>query len=419
MSKTVIVKNTLAQLLGRVFTTGAGFIATILIARTFGSTGYGEFVTITSLIAFGYLFVDFGLNAAYIKFDEKRIYFADFLLLRLIVGIGAAMLLTLPVLVASYYGISLFSISPPLLPGLLIYSLTILTQAVLLTYSAMFQAHKRYELQAISLIPGAIFIIGAMFWITAGRYPQMAIYIAYVLSGLLSVCIGGFMLRKHFSLKSPDSMFAKQLVVKGLPLGLLLIFNLLYFRVDALLLSAMKGPIAVGIYGYGYKFFDFALTIPLFLSNALFPFLLDNQKNHRKGIVSEREFFFIFSVIGVMLGFVGIVLSPIIAFVSRGFDDSVLVLQILCASLPFFFLTSYVQWLLIARNAEKNLLWIYSAVAMCNIILNLFFIPTYSYIAAAVTTGVCEVLVLVLLLYVLHSTKNLRKARVKKPMFEG
>lgn len=413
MSKTIIAKNTLAQFVGRLVITAAGFSVTILIARTYGVTGFGEFTTITSLIAFGYLFVDFGLNASYLKVDPKHKYFIDFLHIRILLGVVAICFLVFPVIIAPVFGHMLFSITPPYFFGLGIYSLTILTQAVSATYNALFQAKKRYELQALSLFPGGVMLLLGVFMVTFLHLPLIAVYGAYVISGIASIIMAAYLLRERVRVKRPDRLFAVSLLQRGIPLGMLLIFNLLYFRIDTLLLSAIEGPGAVGIYGYAYKFFDFALTLPLFLSNALYPFLLGNRKNMQKGKVSEREFFFIFLILGIASAGIGTVLSPIIAIISQSFSDSVFILQILCLSLPIFFLTSYVQWLLIAKDQERSLLRIYLLGAVINVSLNMLFIPRYSYVASAVITGIGEGIVLLLLLYVLHSRKNLRKASSK------
>jgi O-antigen/teichoic acid export membrane protein len=416
MSRAIIIKNTISQLAGRLSVTVAGFVVAVIIARSYGVSGFGEFTTITALISFGYLFVDFGLNAAYLKQDAKRVYFTDFLFLRFLLGILAAFSLILPIIVASFFGITFFSITPPLYPGLIIFSLTILTQAVLVTYSALFQMHKRYELQAYALVPGALILVLLSLWVARSDLPLTGMYVAYVLSSLVSVGISAFLMRKNFSAKKPDREFVTSLVKKGLPLGLLLIFNLLYFRIDTLLLSAIKGPDAVGIYGYAYKYFDFALTVPLFLSNSLYPFLIKTSKNARKGKVNEKEYFFVFLFLGLFGAIGGVIGAPIISLISPGFDDSVVVLRILSLSLPFFFLTSYLQWLFIARDRERGLLAIYVGVALVNVALNLIFLEKHSYIAAAIITGVCEGIVLSLLLYNLLYTKNLRKVSSNSPV---
>ena len=57
----------------------------------------------------------------------------------------------------------------------------------------------------------------------------------------------------------------------ALPLGGALILNYLYFRLDILLLSWMKGEEEVGLYGLGYRVIEALIVLPGFLMLALFP----------------------------------------------------------------------------------------------------------------------------------------------------
>ena len=416
MTRLLIAKNALFQFVGRFLITAAGFVVTILLARTFGVSGLGVFVAVTTYVSFGYLLSDFGLNAIYLKLDPKTKRFSDFFLTRLFLAGGLLMLLVLPVVLLSKAGINVFGITPLLLPGLLLFSLTILTQAVVTTCSAMFQLHSRYDKLLYSLLPGAIVLILLVALIILFRLPLVTVFAAYVVSGIVSATAAYSLSGKRVSFALPDKTFTRTLLLRGIPLGSLLIFNLLYFRIDILLLSMLKGEQAVGVYGYAYKFFDFALAIPLFLSNSLYPFLLGNQKNVRKGKVNEREYFFLFFLSGTLIGAVGVLLSPIIILAGEEFAASVAVLRVLFLFLPVFFLTSYTQWRLIARDKEKSLVPVYLGAAVLNIGLNLLFIPRYSFYAAAVTTGICEAVILLLLLFKLHYTKNLRKASTKRPL---
>lgn len=409
--KKVIAINTFWQLIGRVVTTGASFVVTIVLARSYGVSTFGTFVTITTLVSFCTILTDFGLNATYLKADERNQYFISFLWFRLFVSSGIIFALIIGAGFAALQGTPIFGITPPLFLGLALFSLTLVPQSLLTSYAAIFQALSQYRKQWVALCAGSLVLLFFVVPVALLHVPLTVIFFGYLLGSSLSAVVA-----MSLSGKSPfpyqyNWPFLKGLLHKGLPLGFLLIFNLLYFRIDTLLLSALKGTGAVGIYGYAYKYFDFTLTIPLFLSNSLYPFLLKNQKNLRTGGVNEREFFAIFLGIGLLGAVTGFFVAPLIAVISPGYQESVLVLRILLCSLPFFFLTSYLQWLLIARNKERSLMPMYLSAAGLNILLNLLFIPQYSVVAASAITGVCEVLVFILLLLRLYFTKNLRNPR--------
>lgn len=405
--KKIIAINTLWQILGRIVTTGASFVITIVLARSYPIALFGTFVTITTLVSFCSVLTDFGINATYLKHDEHYQQFRSFLWFRIILSLALFFALSGVGVFGILMKTPVFGITPPLLLGMAIFSLTLVTQSVLTTYGALFQGTSQYHKQSEAFFAGSLILLLSVIPLAFFHLPLIFVFLAYVLSGGVSVGVTMF-LSHHFPLPYQlDWKFVKPLLQKGLPLGFLLIFNLLYFRIDTLLLSAMKGTTAVGIYGYAYKYFDFTLTVPLFLSNSLYPFLLRNQKNLRKGSLNEREFFLIFLGIGILGAVSGILVAPLIAFISPQYQSSVLVLRILLSSLPFFFLTSYLQWILIARNKESSLIYIYVSAAVVNILLNLLLIPKYSYLAAGLTTSICEAIVFFLLLR-LYFTKNLR-----------
>jgi O-antigen/teichoic acid export membrane protein len=70
--KKKIAFNTIAQIIGKIISGGTTFFVSLILARSLGVEGYGDFTKITTYIAFFYLFCDFGLNAAYLQLVEKE-----------------------------------------------------------------------------------------------------------------------------------------------------------------------------------------------------------------------------------------------------------------------------------------------------------------------------------------------------------
>ena len=73
-------------------------------------------------------------------------------------------------------------------------------------------------------------------------------------------------------------------------------------------------------------------------------------------------------------------------------------LKILSFSLPFFFLTALLQWTMLTLHQESLLIKVYALGLFFNASVNLIVIPRFGYLAAAVTTGLTELLIFVLLL---------------------
>jgi len=107
------------------------------------------------------------------------------------------------------------------------------------------------------------------------------ILFAFTASSITSALLLIKLTRESIWPLSFDRAFAKEIFIKSFPIGLMLIFNLIYFRVDMFLLSLLAPTKDVGIYGLSYKFFDFLIALPLFLSNAIYPFLIKQKKKEK------------------------------------------------------------------------------------------------------------------------------------------
>jgi O-antigen/teichoic acid export membrane protein len=97
-------------------------------------------------------------------------------------------------------------------------------------------------------------------------------------------------------------------------------------------------------------------------------------------------------------------LAPLVIGIIAGdgdFTGSIHTLRILAFGFPAFFGSSLLMWVFVALKKYKLLSAIYLLGLFLNIILNLIFIPQFSYLASAWITGVCEYLILVLQLLIL------------------
>ena len=81
---------------------------------------------------------------------------------------------------------------------------------------------------------------------------------------------------------------------------------------------------------------------------------------------------------------------------------SVIALQVLIWFLPFSYVNSLTQYVLIAINQQRFITTSFIIATGLNIILNLILIPMYSYVGAAAVTIVSEVVLLVPFLYCLR-----------------
>lgn len=403
-----IAFNTVAQVLGKAATTITTLLVTVIITRRFGPSGYGDFTVVMAYSALFYIVSDFGLNAIVtrdLSADERKTirYFKNLLALRLVM---AAVLFLLGVT-----ALHLFPYSRFVKTGIIIGLLTIFTQALYTSGNAIFQIKLRYDLSVVASSLGSLAILLlTIFFVFSGR-GILAVIASYVIGGLLMVLVSLLFIQKMTGAVGfeIDKKLWRYLFLAALPLGITTVFTVVLQRADALMLSLMTTSETVGFYGAAYKIFEFALVLPTFFINSVYPVMVRHLKESQQRLLQTVKlsglFLFAVSVLGLVVGYF---LAPLMIKIVAGpeFGSSVLALRLLLLGLPFFYLSALFLWLLITLGEQKQIPFVYAVGAAANIILNLIFIPRYSLYAAAVTTWLSELLILVLL--VVLSFKELR-----------
>ncbi len=391
--------NTASQFVAKGLTAGASFLFTLGVSYFLGLDTLGSITKIIAFVSIFYLFVDFGFNAIFLKdIQNSEKNFGNLFFLRVLITIATIGLIAL---------ITLFlpsgekGYSPFEKIGIFLFSLTLFTQSFLLSVNAIFQKHLRYTLL---LIPQSVAFVAFLVVLVLGIFFKNTYLLlsAYFISGVFFCLIAYPLVVKQYHISTLTHNFvsvSKKLLISSAPLGIMLAFNLVYFRIDTIILALYHENTAVGIYGLSYKFFEFIVVIPTFFANSIYPVLLAKQSNPKDFTQHIKSYAFILAGVSVVFTIAVLIFAPFLELIREEFGQSVLPLQILAFAFPLFFLTSLLQWVMIINNQKKKLLLIYFFSMIVNVILNLIFIPQYSYIAAAITTAISELVVLVLILF--------------------
>lgn len=393
-----IISNTSSQVASRIISSGTGFFITLLIAHFYSLSGYSDLAKITALVGLLYLGIDLGANAIFLQFDKKQQSFQNLLSFRLFLAALIFFTTAAIVFLLPYNSAATTGYSPLVKFGILLFSLSFFTRAIVYSCAAFFQQKLSYTnamwaTLASSATTFLIVLLSVFF-----HLPLLWVVGAYLLGGLMEAGVSLFLLKEKFSLTLPSLSFFAKIFWSTLPLTILLFLNLLYFRVDMILLALFQKSFAVGIYDFAYKFFDFLIALPLFLSNSLYPILLKQEKNSRISIKNISLYTIFFFFMGACLVPIVWFMAPLIALVKIDFVPSILPLRILAFSLPIFFATNILQWIFITKKKQTFLVFVYAASLLLNIVLNFLFIPSYSYIASAIITGFSETLILVIMI---------------------
>lgn len=404
-----IASNTIYQIIGKVVTMSVTIFLTVLITRTYGREGYGEFNLMQAYPALFFIIVDFGFNAIAtreLSADWKKAndYFANILAIRL--------LLSTLIVLFSALALYLFPYSPQLIFGIQLGLFVVIAQALYATTNIIFQVKLRYDYSTIGLITGYILVLLLSLYFAANGYTVMWINFTYVLGGLLTFFINLYFLRKfglYFSLKF-DKQLWKFLFIQSLPLGLMFVFSQINFRSDSLLLSVLPLPAKYGlnntetvaVYGLPYKIFEVSLVLPTFFMNSVYPvFVRHMHEGPQRLKVTFINSMKALLLMGLLVGFLGYIFSPFAINILGGeeFAYSVDVLRILLFGITIFYLTQPLSWLVVTLGKQIYLPYIYLISAAVNLVLNIVLIPRFSFYASSYLTWFSELLILVMLIF--------------------
>lgn len=394
-----ILKQTVWQILSRFSSTISGILILSIIARNYGKEGLGVFSLAFIYILFFHSLIDFGINAHAVK-DLQRNYHLE--KWRKLLGariIGALFLIILAGIILVLLPSSGFSQDFKL--SSFIGLPTILFVATKLTNLSLMQAKLKYQLDFLPTILGSTTSVFIIVYLAYLRLPVYFLMLGYLASFFIQAILPLIINRIFFGTFLPifDFRYFKNLIHKTWPLAGTLVLNIIYFRSDAFLVSSFKGSSDVGLYNLAYQFFQTILIIPTFIMNALYPHLLKSFKK------SSTQFDGQIKVASITLFFLAIsasivtfIFSPLLIYLAAGsgFSGSVLSLKILLLGFPAFFLSSLLMWLIIIKNLYKQMFLLYLIGLIFNFILNMIFIPKYSFYAASFITVISEYLILVL-----------------------
>jgi len=407
-----IFTNTISQLTVRFLSSFSTLIVTLLISYFLGISLFGSFTKIVTFVSLFYLAVDFGINGIFIQKTREEIEknFINLILLRFLLSLILYICIGLITIVLPYNAASSIGFSPFEKIGILIYSFTLFTQGLAISFAAIQQKTKNYK---TSIIPSFITSVTLLSFVLAGTFLQniYIILLSYVMSGILFGVLLFFSVLKKFPVKKKVHnffKFSKPLLFSSAPLGLILLFNLIYAKADTVILSFLRPTGDIGIYGFSYRIFEFLIAIPAFFANSIYPLLLE-KKSTSFFYRDIKRYSFLLTLISIVFIFFVFFLSPLLPVLKPELSYVILPIRILSLSLPFFFLTSILQWVLVIENKKMFLIFLYLFSLFLNIVLNIFYIPHYSYIAASVITVICEGIVFsgMVVYLALQRTKNI------------
>ena len=399
-----IFKNTSslfsAHLIGRL---GSLVITVWLMPRYFSESEFGGYfvaIALTNLVA---SLTELGIQNPLIRemtlhLQQTRHYLGNALIVRCILSIIAYGIMVIS-------GISLYT--PIIVEMIVFLGLAEIANSLAQLYRCVFRAHEEMKYEALTVIAeraGFLLIGGGAILFDYGLVAVcQATLIASCINLILSV---GFTRFRFTPLRfKPSQETVKVLMQQALPFAIGNLFHLLYFRVDAILLSKLSpdGVDANAWYGLAYTIATAFTILPgAFMMGAMFPVLSrawEREKGRFPGAYTFGMRWMVLSGFPLAVGLS--ILSPQITAVllpTYTLDELNKVakaLQWLSWAAGLIFLTTAVLSVLRATDKRRAFSVLMGATALLNICLNLYLIPRSSHVGAAIAMVISEAFLLI------------------------
>lgn len=205
--------------------------------------------------------------------------------------------------------------------------------------------------------------------------------------------------KNWYSIKSSET--SKKLLQFGIPLIGIPVVNYLLSTSDQLIINFFCGEHDTGLYSMGYKIatnlFSVVTTFLITSSHHIIMDIYDQgRKNDAEVFLSRFAFLYWLICIPLLFEIIAFRKYFMLLFASESYLSSSFVLAVSSMGIIF---TGYVRYTNKAWEVSKKswMIAVFSGIgALVNVFLNFIFVPTYGYEAAAVTTIVSYLLVIML-----------------------
>jgi O-antigen/teichoic acid export membrane protein len=363
------------------------------IARGTGVEGLGTFVLAASFAELGLILVDLGLDqymTREVARDRVRgALFANVITLKcaILVPIVAGM-------VAITYALGY---SGETRAAVLLLTAGFFGDSLIRTEFALFMAHERGGPVATVILAQRIAIAVVGLTLLAAGLGVVAVAGTYAVCAAAGFVLGWILLSRSIGLPAwvPRPATWRTLAWNSLPFAIQVIFMVMLFRLDAVILAQLSTDTAVGNYGSAYRLFEATLFIPYAIASsfaAMYAYLTPTSSPTIEFVFGRSIKFAVASLlpIGILYGAYS---EPLLTTVfGSDFADASNALQILAGAVPLIGVVVLCSTFIVSRGPSRALVVLTGTITALNIALNFALIPSLDQDGAATAMLVSEAL---------------------------
>jgi O-antigen/teichoic acid export membrane protein len=395
-----IVARNIAFLVGAQAMTKGGIVIAILLLTNY--LGVDDFGRYNFLLAYAALFIplcDLGIDVFIVRhlamYPTERGRVAG-------TALGAKLILVLLSIFLISFSFYFVSGAPSLFYPMGIAAAVVSVRTITGTFSGLFRADQHLSLDTLSQIAAKLFDIIAILVVLFLKADLILLLKVLLVSAILQSGYSCYLAYRNSYLKSIsfDFKILGQLFKGAFPFALTSISVMIYFQIDAVMLSMLVSDHETGIYRSATNIVFGITAFSAAVVTALFPMISKEYNSNRETAVRTTSNAMMYSLLFVMpiVVFATGLAGPIIHFLYRDtFAEASSSLRILVWWLPVAAITNILGYVLGAIGLQRKVLLISIMNAVFNVIVNFYFIPHFGPVGASITTVATELLGFMLL----------------------
>ena len=390
-----IFKNALSVTLGNSALRVLNFAFGVFVVRHLGDDRFGQYAIVLAFVGLFHIFAELGMSQYVMREiarDRSRApaLFWNLVVLRLALAIMGVVGITWGAAAAGY--------APELVLGVFVYTLGFLLSAFEAPLHIVLSAWERLDYVAgLRVVGQLIFMIFGAIFLFSGLGFIWLIVAAHL--GILPQIAGAVWIIKRQRLTALpfqlDPRHWPRLIRSGIPFGIITLSLTIAFSIDSVMLSWYEPARVVGWYNVAYGLARSLLFFFGGFSVAIVPTLSRTYAHDTAQV--ERWYhrsvrFILLTSLPIAVGGM-LVAFPLIRFLyTDEFLPSALGLQILIWDVPLLMFTSFCGNMTTIVGEEHAAARIYTINAIANVILNLYAIPRFGLVGAALVTVVTDLI---------------------------
>jgi len=386
-------RDVLVQVLTRVLNLALGIVVTVLVVRSLGDTGYGQWMTILTTFQLVGFFTSLGLESVAVREAAADPAHAEDWVGALIV---TRLALTLPVMVVGLGVLLLIRESH----AMLIAGIILLLEFPFGVGSSLAVVH---QLRVRNTLPMVILTLNSVLWgicvlviyLSGGGLVALALSMTLVTTATAMMQAFAAFRLLRFRLR-PSRAAIVRLVRVGAPLGVAGLLVNAYARIDQIIVFEQAGSKAAGYYGAVYRVLEQAHFIPISVLTTLAPVITTLYISDRARMLRIVTLAAEFLAIGALgaLAFASVAAEPLMRlFFGEQFVPAAPALPVLGGAFVFICYGYLTGNLLLVLGIAQRQIIVGLAGLVVNVIGNLILVPKYGFLAAAWMTLATEVVV--------------------------